>query len=132
MTLDMTSDLLRMSVQCDEYAPRVVRDAMSGLDGLGWVLGDAMLVASEIVSNAVLHSRCTAEDLLSIRVSRDGRLRISVVDPGESGHEAKIAERSMDLGGLGLKIVDQLADDWGAERGYEGHQVWAELSLASG
>ncbi len=125
----MAGDHLRMSVRCDEHAPRAVRQALSRLDELGRVLGDAMLVATELVNNAVLHSACTAEDLLDVRVTRNGRLRLCVIDPGGSGREAKIAERPVELGGLGLKIVDRLADDWGSCRNGQGHEVWAELRL---
>ena len=127
----MAGDLLRMSVRCDEHAPRAVREALSRLEGLGWVLGDALLIVSELVNNAVLHSSCTAEESLDVRVSRDGRLRLCVIDPGGSGREAKIAERPMELGGLGLKIVDCLADDWGSRRDGQAHEVWAELRLPS-
>lgn len=125
----MAAELLSISVRCDEHAPRAVREALAGIPGLGWVLGDAMLVASELVTNAVLHSSCTAEDLLEVRVSRDGRLRLCVVDPGGSGREATITERQAELGGMGLKIVDQLADDWGSQRDRDGHRVWAELRI---
>jgi two-component sensor histidine kinase len=96
---------------------------------LGWVLGDAMLVASELVTNAVRHSLCTEDELLSVTISRDGRLRISVLDPGGSGKSAEIADRPLELGGLGLKVVEQLATDWGSERYVDGYRVWAELEL---
>ncbi|MFL5859195.1 MAG: ATP-binding protein [Solirubrobacteraceae bacterium] len=118
-----------MSVRCDEHAPRAVRTALSRLDGLGRVLSDAMLIASELVNNAVLHSSCTAADSLDVRVTRNGRVRLCVLDPGVSGRAARITERPMGLGGLGLKIVQQLAEDWGSHRAGQGHEVWAELRL---
>lgn len=125
----MAVDLLQMSVRCDEHAPRAVRTALSRLDGLGRVLSDAMLIASELVNNAVLHSSCTAADSLDVRVTRNGRVRLCVLDPGVSGRAARITERPMGLGGLGLKIVQQLAEDWGSHRAGQGHEVWAELRL---
>lgn len=125
----MAKELLRLAVRCDEHAPRAVRAAMSRLTDLGWVLGDAMLVASELVTNAVRHSLCAEEELLSVNVSKDGRLKIAVLDPGASGQSAEIAHRQMGLGGLGLKVVEQLAQAWGTDRRGDGYEVWAELEL---
>jgi anti-sigma regulatory factor (Ser/Thr protein kinase) len=119
-----------MCVRCDEFAPAAVREEMTRLSDLGWVLGDATLVASELVTNAVRHSLCTEDEYLSVLVTRDGRLRISVLDPGRSGRDAEIADRPIELGGLGLKVVEQLATAWGAERHDEGYSVWAELDLS--
>ena len=124
-------DVLSISLRCDEFAPHAVRGAVAELPGLGWVLGDAMLVASELVTNAVRHSLCDEDEFISVSISRDGRLRISVRDPGGSGKDAKIADRPLDLGGLGLKVVEQLATDWGAERREDGYRVWAELEVPS-
>jgi serine/threonine-protein kinase RsbW len=122
-------DVLRLCVRCDEFAPHAVRDAIANIPDLGWILGDAMLVASELVTNAVRHSLCSEGEFLSVSISRDGRLRISVIDPGGSGKDAKIADRPLELGGLGLKVVEQLAANWGAERGVDGYRVWAELDV---
>jgi anti-sigma regulatory factor (Ser/Thr protein kinase) len=87
-------------------------------------LEDAMVITSELATNAYVHgegrieltlSRC--EDRLRIEVSDEGRpTRIDVVRPDER-----------DVGGRGLLIVEQLASDWGAVSGF-GH-VWAELPL---
>ena len=127
----MAIDPLRMCVRCDEFAPVAVRKAMTGLSDLGWVLGDAMLVASELVTNAVRHSHCTEHEFLNVCITRDGRLRITVLDPGGSGRDAQIVDRPVELGGLGLKVVEQLATTWGTERRDDGYRVWAELELAT-
>jgi serine/threonine-protein kinase RsbW len=93
-------------------------------------LGDAMLVASELVTNAVLHSLCTEEDELVVSVARvDDFVRLSVRDPGLSGQTAKISGDPRWFGGLGLRIVEQLAARWGSQRHAEGYEVWAELPL---
>lgn len=125
------TDLLEMRVSCDELAPAAVREEIRALPSLGWTVGDAMLVASELVTNAVRHSLCTENDILRVRITRDGRLRISVLDPGGSGDSAEIAERPIERGGLGLKVVEQLAASWGTERRIDGYRVWAELELQS-
>jgi hypothetical protein len=72
---------------------------------------------------------CTEDEFVSVRISRNARLRISVLDPGASGHTAEIADRPIEMGGLGLKVVEQLAATWGTERRNDGYRVWAELKL---
>jgi hypothetical protein len=52
-----------------------------------------MRVASELVTNTVVHSDCTEEEFLSVRVARDGWLRIAVFDPGASGLRAEVVDR---------------------------------------
>jgi anti-sigma regulatory factor (Ser/Thr protein kinase) len=93
-------------------------------------MGDMTLIASELVTNAVLHSGCTEEDEIELRLERtDGHLRLSVLDPGRSSQSARVAineERS--AGGIGLFVVEQLASRWGAERS-ERYRVWAEVPL---
>src|SRR5947209_9247220 len=113
----MAETLTNLTVQCDEAAPAVVRAAISQLAGIDRpVLEDTKLVASELVSNAVRHSRCTDHEFLNVRVSGDGWLRVSVFDPGWSGGIAKIASRPLQLGGMGLKVVEKVASRWGTKR----------------
>jgi hypothetical protein len=83
-----------------------------------------------LVSNAVRHSHCSEDDLLTVWVTRDGRLRIAVLDPGCSQQVARIVDGPIGLGGLGLQVVDALSRAWGAERHGDGYEVWAELDLA--
>ena len=118
-----------MCVPCDELAPAAVREKMRDLRDLDRALDDAMLVASELVTNAVRHSLCAEDEFVTVRVSRDGRFRIVVLDPGASGQSAEISDRPIELGGLGLKVVEQLAARWGTERRNDGYRVWAELEL---
>lgn len=125
-------EVLSLDVPCDRRAPAVVRSALDRIEGLGWALGDAMLVASELVTNAVLHSGCTAAEPLKVRAILGGeRLVISVQDPGLSGESAQ-PRPTNDLNphGWGLRIVEQLASRWGSER-TGGYRVWAELPVPS-
>jgi anti-sigma regulatory factor (Ser/Thr protein kinase) len=124
-------DLLDMCVPCDELAPGAVREKLRDLRDLRGALDDAMLVASELVTNAVRHSLCAQDEFVAVRISRNGWLRIAVVDPGASYQNAEIAERPIELGGLGLKVVEQLAARWGSERRGDGYRVWAELELSN-
>lgn len=129
--VDQKMDLLELDLRCNVSAPARARDALARLDGLGWLLGDAMLIASELVTNAVRHSSCTDTQLIQMRVRRErGHLVISVRDPGGSGNSARAAlPADIAAGGVGLWVVEQLSRRWGAERN-DGYRVWAELPLA--
>ena len=107
--------LLGVDVACDVAAPGLVRDALARLSGIGWILGDAMLVASELVTNAVRHSGGSEKETIEVRVRRGPKaLTISVRDPGRSGKRAKVAELAENaIGGLGLRVVDAIAVRWG-------------------
>jgi anti-sigma regulatory factor (Ser/Thr protein kinase) len=123
--------VLRITVRCDRYAPQVVRQALHELPGLECARDDALLVASELVTNAVRHSRCSERELLTVEAFCDeDRLSISVIDPGASGGRAEVVTRAPENGGLGLRVVQELAERWGAERGRDGYTVWAEVALA--
>ncbi len=88
------------------------------------VLHDVTLVASELVTNALMHGEGRIE--LSLRTDRD-RVRVEVMDQG-SGAVVEKRERQLDMtNGWGLQIVDQLSERWGASEGTT--RVWAELSL---
>jgi serine/threonine-protein kinase RsbW len=124
-----TSSDLRFELPCNSQAPAAAREAIRALE-VGWLTGDAMLVASELVTNAVIHSGCTRKDLLEVRIQLDrDRMLISVRDPGSSGGTARLREDDDAFGGMGLRVVEQLARSWSSERA-DGHRVWAELARA--
>jgi anti-sigma regulatory factor (Ser/Thr protein kinase) len=86
----------------------------------------AVLLTSELVTNAVLHGRGPIELLL---LDDGDRLRIEVGDgeprlPYDPGKPA-----DLDVSGRGLMILDQLADRWGshARRTPPGKVVWFEV-----
>jgi anti-sigma regulatory factor (Ser/Thr protein kinase) len=121
-------DLLSLELPCDARAPVIVRDALSEVHDGGWSLDDGRLVASELVGNAVRHSGCQLRHRLRIDVSRrDGRLRISVHDPGLSGQAACAGDDPAESGGWGLRIIAKLCEAWGTDRP-DGYRVWAELA----
>jgi two-component sensor histidine kinase len=121
-----------MQVRCDRHAPRTVRQALEALPELTPAREEVLLVATELVSNAVRHSACPEGELLTVSACcSEERMRIAVVDPGLSGRQAEIRERPPETGGLGLKVVQELSERWGAERRQEGYRVWAEVPLAA-
>jgi anti-sigma regulatory factor (Ser/Thr protein kinase) len=126
---DRPLDLLVMEVPCDRKAPAVVRSALAQID-CGWSVDDGILVATELVNNAVLHSGCMSDHRLKVRATvQQDRLLISVHDPGRSGEAAHPRRTDVsEPGGWGLRIVEQLSHRWGSERP-DGYLVWAELPI---
>ena len=131
---DSASPILGLSLRCDRRAPALARRALEGaLDAPPRVLDDARLVATELVNNAVLHSGCAADDIIRVMAQvDDGYLIISVQDPGLwTGRTPTLRRRNdSEPGGLGLRIVQQIAHRWGAERP-NGHRVWAALPVGT-
>lgn len=119
-----------MTVPCDSLAPVAVRRTLAAVPDLGWILGDAMLVATELVTNALRHSMCNDQDCLVVSVDREvDHVRICVRDPGTSGGTARIVDENEWFEGVGLRIVEQLATHWGSNRAAAGYEVWAQLPL---
>lgn len=96
----------------------------SAADTAGVDPGTAVLAASELATNVVLHARTAFEVTVA---TEPGHLRVELTDgspvlpvvrwPG-SGREH----------GRGMAIVDALADRWGAEPVVGGKVVWFEIS----
>jgi anti-sigma regulatory factor (Ser/Thr protein kinase) len=128
--MSSAAQAFRLEVPCDLNAPRIVRAALSATHDGGWSLDDGLLVASELVTNAVQHSGGEGTQRLDVQVGRRaGNLLISVHDPGISGKAAKPAkDEPSGSGGRGLQIVERLSVRWGSERP-DGYCVWAELPV---
>lgn len=92
------------------------------------VRDDALLLVSELVTNAVRHG--DPDIVLSLSV-RYGRVRVAVQDSGASLPVLPAVAPSIDRPtGRGLLIVSATAADWGVERLPDGggKRVWAELA----
>jgi CheY-like chemotaxis protein/anti-sigma regulatory factor (Ser/Thr protein kinase) len=92
-------------------------------------LEDALLVVSELATNAVVH----AESAFTVRLKLSAAaLRIEVSDAAaESSPEPRIAEQTAE-GGRGLFLVSAVSSAWGVETRAERHDkvTWAELTGA--
>ena len=121
-------ELLSLSLPCDTTAPGQARHELDKLASIDPVRQAAMLIASELVSNAVLHSGCEEHDQIEVCARlADNLLEISVHDPGLSRSEPEVpAGRA--IGGLGLAIIEKLAYRWGIHQP-DGRRVWAQLLL---
>ncbi|WP_406093034.1 ATP-binding protein [Streptomyces sp. NBC_01013] len=108
-----------------------VRDRLRAWEVPGDTCCDAVLLVSELTTNAVLHTG-SGHVLCGLTLTGDGRrLRIELHDEGSTpvrppGHHAGPDEES----GRGLLLVEQIADSWGCARSTrgEGKVVWAELA----
>jgi anti-sigma regulatory factor (Ser/Thr protein kinase) len=85
---------------------------------------DALLLTSELVTNAILHGR--SEVCVEVE-DRGPVLRISVFDEN-SRHPQQVDEDPDALDGRGLALVDALARSWGVEDRRLGKAVWFELA----
>src|SRR5687768_16987549 len=101
-------------------------------DAIGWsplactsVADTAMLLVSEVVTNAVLHAGTAIR--VTVRVE-SASVRVEVRD----GSVALPSRRHYDDGaatGRGLELVDLLATRWGTEQESNGKVVWFEVSI---
>ncbi|MEU6353882.1 ATP-binding protein [Streptomyces sp. NPDC047072] len=95
----------------------------------GDLCSDAVLLLSELATNAVCHT-LSVRILCGIGLVGDGCLRLEVHDHDLSGRELPRCEAGPeDEGGRGLFLVRQLADTWGVDRSRltGGNAVWANL-----
>jgi anti-sigma regulatory factor (Ser/Thr protein kinase) len=120
-----------LALRCDASAPRCARTSLSQVLPPGPPLDDAILVASELVTNAVHFSGCTSAERIGLHVAlHDGALCVAVHDPARTQHAPEQLEHDPErIGGHGLRIVAQLALRWGVETHDDGRCVWAELAL---
>jgi hypothetical protein len=125
-----------MELPASPYAPSAARCfvraclAERGLDAEGAGARAAILVASEMTTNAVHHAREPIR--LDLDLSREGVLRLALHD----GDPWYVPERTWpaagEVEGWGVEVVRGLADSWGfgpREDGIDGTEIWAELDL---
>ena len=94
--------------------------------GLQELAEPAGLVASELVTNAVVHARTELELRVELRGSR---LHVAVKDHDPNLGPVQAAKDGTKRG-LGLVIVDRIATTWGVRRdGPGGKTVWGALDL---
>jgi anti-sigma regulatory factor (Ser/Thr protein kinase) len=92
-----------------------------------WGLSDDLdgltLAVSELVTNAVVHGRGRVELTMT---ANDATIRVEVADQG--GGRPKLAQPASEIGerGLGLRLVDELVDEWGTAREGLRTSVWLE------
>lgn len=82
------------------------------------------MLVSELATNAIVHA--STEVIVEAHRWHD-RLRVAVSDadirlPAMAALDAEV------ISGRGLRVVNQLADDWGVYMRLDGKTVWFELT----
>jgi len=129
----MTDDaaLLALQLPCRPEAPSAARKALAALNGdLHLIsearLGDAQLLVSELVANAIRHA---VSDAVALTVSAtETTFRVEVANSGPGFDTSTLPEPSTErAGGWGLRIVDVLAHRWGVTPDGPHMRVWFEI-----
>jgi hypothetical protein len=99
----------------------LIRDVPDG------VAADVAVLTSEVVSGAVGRASTTKWEEIVMRVNRDTRIRVEVVDGGTGFDPSAPARSAPNDSGLSLMLVDQLASAWGVDRMGDCTTVWFEV-----
>lgn len=128
-----TSRSARFELPLGPDAPRLARHATRDVveswpEVDGDLAYDAQLVASEFVTNAVVHG---GEEVM-LEMHLDGRSLVVAVCDGSGVMPAPREATDNDESGRGLRIVSALAENWGVDSVPGGHKrVWARMPLGS-
>lgn len=118
------------TLAADTRSPALARRLVEGVltkTGLGQLLDDALLLVTELVTNAVVHAGTQLElelvagaEGIRVEVSDGNHGRISVDDQPATSRE----------GGRGLYLLHTLATEWGMHYRAAGKAIWFTLTTA--
>lgn len=91
-------------------------------------IGDAALVVSELLSNAILHARPLPGARVQVAWAlAEGCVEVAVSDGGSATRPRPAQPSLSSIGGRGLAIVEHLSRRWGVRTTAVGTTVWAVL-----
>ncbi|CAM5443948.1 ATP-binding protein [Streptomyces pilosus] len=93
-----------------------------------------ILLVSELVTNAVVHTGCPAVLRLSLPgagAAAEAVVRLEVADRSDRAPVPRCVDGES-TGGRGLALVDGLADRWGWSAEGAGKRIWCELDRCAG
>ena len=122
----MTLPAENHSVRQARHAARVVLAAWQ----LAYVEETALLIVSELVTNAVRHATGTDTIELDLHATRTW-LRIEIQDSDRRWPRPRVPD-GFEESGFGFVLVDALASNWGVRETAAGKAVWAELDTRTG
>ncbi|MGW0545829.1 ATP-binding protein [Streptomyces altiplanensis] len=113
--------------RCVGQARDALRQVLTGW-GLSAIEDSAVVILSELLTNAGRHARVPGQDIETRYLRMPGGLRIEVHDGTCKRPSLSTPDGDRDSG-RGLWLVDALADRWDVgERAGLGKAVWAEIS----
>jgi anti-sigma regulatory factor (Ser/Thr protein kinase) len=112
--------VVRQAIAADLTAQAIGRDSVA----------DVVLVASELVGNAVLHASAAFDHELDVDWEVEPDAVLVRVRDGSDSLPRQRSTNETETGGRGLSIVAALADDWGVRRTDAGKEVWARVLVS--
>ncbi len=121
---------LASAVRAPGMARQATQEALASWR-LAYLEDTAVLLVSELVTNAVRHAR-TGGSVLALRLEIAGPwLRIEVHDADPRLPEPR-TPAGHDESGFGFVLIEALADKWGVRETTAGKAIWAELDTRRG
>jgi serine/threonine-protein kinase RsbW len=120
-----------------DAAPTAAREARHAVARRGLVSSGReptlLLLVSELVSNSVRHAGLIDDERIRLRARCDAECAyVEVCDAGRSGRvpAKRPHDDALEPGGLGLMLVDEMADRWGVACNDGETCVWFQLACA--
>ncbi|MFJ2576899.1 ATP-binding protein [Kitasatospora aureofaciens] len=112
-------------------ARRLIREQLTSWGWAGEPVDDLVLIASELVTNAVVQACHGCGEVRLYLQEFGGDCRLEVWDPRSDLPLREPRPRRFNEGGRGIELVRQLAFDFGVViRRDAGKRVWARVRLA--
>jgi anti-sigma regulatory factor (Ser/Thr protein kinase) len=93
--------------------------------GLPGKAADAVLLASEVITNALKYAGTSMT--VTVTNPEDGAIRVAVRDGERKAPVRRTDRRGIRSGGRGLLLLDELATRWGVTQDRGGKTVWFEV-----
>jgi anti-sigma regulatory factor (Ser/Thr protein kinase) len=117
----------------DTHSAALVRHELSAELALRGIdpesIDEVVLVASELVGNAVRHTMAVDGCGLGVDWSLDDEGVTVQVSDSSTTPPAPRTPSDSEPGGRGMHIVEALADDWGVRPAASGKWVWAHIPV---
>lgn len=124
---------LQLAIERNVEAPGIARAAATGLCQEAGIDQSScftvVLLVSEVVTNAVLHSEGPTNASIGLSISvRQNTVRVTVTDAGKGFTPRPRDPASREGGGYGLYLLEKSASRWGVSA-LDGTCVWFEVGL---